>query len=313
MKNKKIHISIFCMDDLISKVCGFCKIEKTIINFGILTKSKDGFNAYCKECLKNKRKEKKEEIKKYHQNWYIKNKDYVKEQVKLYRIDNINYYNNQVLYKMKNHLKILIKGLEHADKRNKRDFNITLEYVMELCKQQNYKNLYTNTIIDWGSDHRKSSIDRIDSSKGHIIGNCQIVELCINRLKCDFTNDKFELLLNCIKNPPQNKFKELIFNNLSRKEKITIYNLVNNCKSRDSSTKINIQFIIDLYNKQKGKCSISNIPLILISRNINTLSLDRINNNQKYNLDNVTLVIWPINNMKNLMTTQETINILNTL
>jgi len=201
--------------------------------------------------------------------------------------------------------------LEHSDKRNKRDFNITFEYIIELCKQQNYKNLYTNTIIDWSSDHRKSSIDRIDPSKGHIIGNCQIVELCINRLKCDFNNDKFELLLNYIKNPPQNKFKQLIFDNLTRKEKITIWNLVNNCKNRDSNTKVNIQFIIDLYNKQKGNCNISNIPLILFPRNINTISLDRIDNNQKYNLDNINLVIWPINNMKNSMSTQETINILN--
>jgi len=46
------------------KICGFCKIEKTVVNFGILTKSKDDFNPYCKECLKNKRKEKKRRNKK---------------------------------------------------------------------------------------------------------------------------------------------------------------------------------------------------------------------------------------------------------
>lgn len=87
-----------------------------------------------------------------------------------------------------------------------------------------------------------------------------------------------------------------------------------NSERRDkvSQLEFNItpQYLLDLYNKQDGKCALSkiNLPLNTLSyRNLN-LSLDRIDSNKGYVIGNVQWVDKRINMMKQSFSQDEFIN-----
>lgn len=75
------------------KVCSKCKEEKDIEEFKNNRYYKDGVNSWCRKCTNNYnkhyREHNKETVKKSKQNWYINNKDYVKNKVKKYTENNI--------------------------------------------------------------------------------------------------------------------------------------------------------------------------------------------------------------------------------
>jgi hypothetical protein len=73
------------------------------------------------------------------------------------------------------------------------EFDITIEYVYELLLKQNRKcalsgiDLYFETI---GTKHIVS-IDRIDSSKGYIVDNVQLIHKDLNFMKQSFSQEYF--------------------------------------------------------------------------------------------------------------------------
>jgi len=77
-----------------------------------------------------------------------------------------------------------------------------------------------------------------------------------------------------------------------------------------------MQFLDDLYAKQNGLCSISGLPLTTIQGNgfepLN-ISLDRIDNSIGYEEHNVQLVGRWINLMKNVMTTEQLVEMCKTI
>jgi len=145
------------------KRCHKCKVVKPLVEFHKLTKSKDGYQAKCKECkkqyhlqnkdrtsLKNKQRyqENKEEIKKrsnqyYHENkeeikkrnkeYYLKNADSIKSKVKKWRIENLDY----VKWSKKHHYE------EHKDKilhRNKEYYQDNKDKILQRNKKYRIKN-----------------------------------------------------------------------------------------------------------------------------------------------------------------------------
>ena len=82
-------------------------------------------------------------------------------------------------------------------KRRDLEFSITLEYAWDLYIDQNKKcklsgidiNINSNFSTDWGS--HTASLDRIDSTKGYIIGNIQWVHRDINQIKWNYSEDYF--------------------------------------------------------------------------------------------------------------------------
>ena len=72
-------------------------------------------------------------------------------------------------------------------------FNLTPEYLWELFKEQDYQCALTGWPIGWaqvGSIHT-ASIDRIDSDKGYIVGNVQLVHKDVNMAKQQYSQEYF--------------------------------------------------------------------------------------------------------------------------
>ena len=72
-------------------------------------------------------------------------------------------------------------------------FTITVEYLWEVFKEQDYQCALTGWPIGWaevGANHT-ASIDRIDSDKGYVVGNVQLVHKDINMAKQQYSQDYF--------------------------------------------------------------------------------------------------------------------------
>jgi hypothetical protein len=72
-------------------------------------------------------------------------------------------------------------------------FTITIEYIWEVFKEQDYQCALTGWPIGWaevGSNHT-ASIDRIDSDKGYVVGNVQLVHKDVNMAKQQYSQDYF--------------------------------------------------------------------------------------------------------------------------
>lgn len=87
------------------------------------------------------------------------------------------------------------------------EFNLTPEYLLEVWNNQHGKCKYTNVALvlpdtpeyKQSNNNYKASVDRIDSSKGYIIGNVQFTSISFNYLKNDMTELDIIEFLNIMK------------------------------------------------------------------------------------------------------------------
>lgn len=87
--------------------------------------------------------------------------------------------------------------LRNCKRRNRQEFDLSLDYLEEVWNNQEgicpYTkiNLLLNTHSYRNPDIRYvASLDRIDNSKGYIKGNVQFVSLAINYMKSNLTHDE---------------------------------------------------------------------------------------------------------------------------
>lgn len=73
-------------------------------------------------------------------------------------------------------------------KQRKLEYNLDEFFIKELLNKQENRCALSGTIFN---DKNKISIDRIDSSKGYIKDNIQLVIFEVNRMKSNFTQDQF--------------------------------------------------------------------------------------------------------------------------
>jgi hypothetical protein len=59
-----------------------------------------------------------------------------------------------------------------------------------------------------------------------------------------------------------------------------------------------VEFLVEIYEKQEGLCSYTREKLELSSGSHNTLSVDRKDSSRGYTKDNVCLTTWKVNNCK---------------
>jgi hypothetical protein len=82
----------------------------------------------------------------------------------------------------------------------------------------------------------------------------------------------------------------------------------NSTKYKGTSVNITFEDLLNLYYKQNGKCAISGIEMTYIiggGYKYNNISIDRIDSNRGYDLDNIQLVCSQVNMMKGTLTYNE--------
>ena len=71
------------------------------------------------------------------------------------------------------------------------EFDITPEYVWNILEDQNFKCVLSGQPINFnGRSNTTASVDRIDSKKGYIEGNIQLLHKKVNKLKSNLCDDE---------------------------------------------------------------------------------------------------------------------------
>lgn len=114
------------------KICSKCKEEKELINFGKRKNTKDGFHVWCKLCIyedtKNRKEYRKEynisnsnSIKQYRDNYTLENKEQLNKNAKERYYNNLEYYREYNKTKSKESIKIQNK--KQTDKGYKKEWS----------------------------------------------------------------------------------------------------------------------------------------------------------------------------------------------
>lgn len=213
--------------------------------------------------------------------------------------------------------KIIPKDYFSALKRNSisrnLDFNISIDFIESLYEKQKGLCFYTGENIDFFT--KTASLDRINSNIGYIETNVQWVHKDINAIKTDIHHDKFiqyMLLISSYSSTIKIRNKIPIYE--LRKHKnfkgcgyigLTYFYRINyGAQKRNIAFPITIEDLNNRFIYQSGKCELTGLDLTFSIRNKNkkytqgTASLDRINSNKDYTIDNIQWVHKDINFIK---------------
>lgn len=86
-----------------------------------------------------------------------------------------------------------------------------------------------------------------------------------------------------------------------------LYDAQNRAKLKNQYYDIDLEFMYEMWNKQKGKCALTGIPMTVTEhgRTNTNISLDRIDSNKGYTKDNVHLICSAVNFMKSNLSLDE--------
>lgn len=265
-------------------------------------------NPEARAKVANYRKKRREDGTDTIKEWREKNKDH------------ITNYNRRKWLEQKRSLEGRFSMMQQyskaQDKVAKRiiDNPITTDEIRELYDLQEGKCMYTGVDLAVDGPYQ-ISLDRIDSTKGHTRDNCQLVILPINRMKSNMTHDQF---LDLIRNIQENAGVEYTapdYKSIPTKAKEKIHMLMTDLRRRSELAKKECEINLDTFKEwritQNDRCSLSGVPVTWEPKKWNTGSIDRIDSSKGYTLDNIQLVIWPINMMKNDLNCRDAANIVN--
>jgi hypothetical protein len=85
----------------------------------------------------------------------------------------------------------------------------------------------------------------------------------------------------------------------------TKINASGSAKKRDHEFNLTTEDMWTLWNQQKGLCAFTGWPMGTFTKTRELLSLDRIDNDKGYTLDNCMLVCWCVNKARSDMTREE--------
>ena len=164
------------------QMCKACGETKSFCEFGP-AKSKESasfnsnvvpeFKSYCRACLAKQARQ-----------WRAKNKGY----------DGTGRFSKYPKEERKliSAICTRINQARSNNRRSNRAFNITMEYMYELWKQQKGKCRYTNQELFIEKEHPATlSIDKVCPEKGYVEGNVQWVAWAVNRAKGDLEEEVF--------------------------------------------------------------------------------------------------------------------------
>lgn len=272
-----------------TKLCSFCKKDLDVNEFVIASgNSAGGRRNVCKKC-------------------------HVKEK-------NISSSKN-----VDNFLAHLLNQAKTNAKRRKINFNLTSGELSRLYAEKDGKCALSGETMTYtqltereiGSSHilnpKNISIDRIDSSRGYIEDNIQLVCAIVNIIK--YTLDKTELIGFCLDLDTHQIDKEYeqlvpteyhteISDDMKNRIKTKLSFTKGNAVRRNLKVKINEKQLMELYNKQRGRCALTGLELTC-SNSRSDISIDRIDSNKDYTLDNIQLITELANNVKSDIETKE--------
>lgn len=199
-----------------------------------------------------------------------------------------------------------ISGHKWANSKNSAknrniEFNIDIKFCWDLFLQQNRKCALTGLPLSF--EESTASIDRINNSEPYNETNIWWVHKDINKIKTSLSVEEFFYLCDLVTNYKQQYSKQLNNNHiyiLSHYFKVIKANAI----KRNIEFSITINDLQNLFTQQNEKCSITGLKLILpktcteFNNRIFTASLDRIDSNKNYTLDNIQWVHKIINRSK---------------
>lgn len=201
-----------------------------------------------------------------------------------------------------------IKTIIQSAKKRKMNVNVDEKYIGEIFNQQ--KGLCALSHIKL--NNKTASLDRIDSTKGYVIGNVQWVHSIVNVLKLYFDQNYFIDMCVAVSNYSKNKAVKNSFCKYSPSQqrapsykgelKRSFWNTRIVKKSRIRGIYLDPHFKLEdaeeIFFRQEGLCALSGIPIQLRPFKQLTASLDRINSSLGYTKNNVQWVHKHINLMK---------------
>ena len=100
-----------------------------------------------------------------------------------------------------------LKNLCTKAKGRTKEFSINTSDLLEVLIKQNGRCAYTKLpLLATANQFNTVSLDRVDSSKGYVVGNIQLVCAAINKMKQEYTEEVF--LLFCLLVTQNNKLSE---------------------------------------------------------------------------------------------------------
>ena len=98
--------------------------------------------------------------------------------------------------------KVVTEVKQDSPLDRKIDFNqlksINEDIILDLLNTQNYKCYYSGLDFNLSDVNGSPTIDRIDSSKGYIVGNIVIARNDINKMKSNYSFEHFKMLVNFV-------------------------------------------------------------------------------------------------------------------
>lgn len=174
------------------KICSTCKEAKPYEDFPKSKNRKDGYNPVCKGCNKVWREENKEKLRESKREYYFRDHEAMKQKLRDRYADDpkkvIDAQRKAYSTLEGRKRRILVKAKESAKFRGL-EFNIELEDI-EIPTHCPYLGIELTHALGKGQLKSNSSIDRIDSTKGYVKGNIQIISRQANTMKNDATNEQ---------------------------------------------------------------------------------------------------------------------------
>ena len=94
----------------------------------------------------------------------------------------------QMNQRRKNPLKFIYRDAKKHAQSHEREFNISLDDLININEIQKGKCSLTGVLFD---NDNPPSLDRIDSGLGYILGNIQLILIQVNRMKSNFNQKEF--------------------------------------------------------------------------------------------------------------------------
>lgn len=178
------------------KLCTKCNISHPKTEFHKDKRRKDGLYPYCNTCCKEYYQEKrdfllqqkkeyqaqphvKERYKLYKQEYYQENKDYLKEQ-------RLEYY-----ALVENRKKLMFFKSRERAQEEQLEFSIEVSDIL-IPTHCPYLGIELTHELGKGQLETNSSLDRIDSTKGYIKGNVQVISRLANTMKNNATPEQLK-------------------------------------------------------------------------------------------------------------------------